>query len=140
MDPREILALFALVGVPVRPADAVAVAQAARRDRVNPVLLVAQCAAHTRERRLLAALPGEGPPRDSRRLVCAYGQVNEAGDPVVPTLVAATSGLYAGLRTCRTARGAINFANTGGCENVPGDFLGARAARYFLQIVRHRGG
>lgn len=135
MTPAEALALFLLLGVPVRPGEARAVVEAAARWHVEPRLLVAVCAS------MSWGVRNEFEPSyDRRRMLCAADAFDANDRPAIPTATRAAWNLRLGLRVCGEVPGALRFAAaTGRCRPIHGDTNGPRAVRYYRRLQMHRG-
>lgn len=134
MSAAEVLALFALLGVPVRPVEAREVAQAAARYDVQPEFLVAVCAS------MSWGVRNEFEPSyDRRRMLCAFDAFDENDRPTTPTATRAAWNLRLGLRVCGEVDGALRFAVASGrCRPIHGDTNGPRAVRYYRRLLQHR--
>jgi len=132
MTVPELLAVFAVLGVPIRPYEAAEILRVETRYRLPVGMLAAECAAHTRELRLQTDRLDPSPD-----MVCAAGQVNDRGVPVVPTAVQAARDLVAGLTECATREGALRYAGLpGSCRPIRGEIRGPWAIRYYPTFRR----
>ena len=136
MTVAELLALFALFGVPIRRHEAEAIQRVEARRHLPPGLLPAVCAAMTRSRRL--RIPSDPDIERPRDLVCAAGQTAPGGRFIVPTTVTAARRLAEGLRVCTGPEAALYYATSGRCRLILGNWEGSNAVHYYRRILALR--